>query len=83
LPLHKLRDLKENVDLVGILKLIWGLMDYKYRIQQFADQLADEMHGCDFYDLSVQLQDQVHGQAIEMWRDVEMEMVDRNRQEEI
>jgi len=51
-------------------------MDYKYRIQQFAEQLADEMHGCDFYDLSVQLQDQVYGQAIEMYKDEYDDMID-------
>ena len=51
-------------------------MDYKYRIQQFAEQLAEELHGCEFYNLTTQLQDEVYGQAVEMYKDEYTDMID-------
>jgi len=50
--------------------------DYKYQIQQFADRIAGEMHGCDFYELPAQLQDEVYGQAIEMYKAEYADMID-------
>ncbi len=52
------------------------MSDYKYRIRQFADQLAEEIHDCDFCELTAQLQDGVYGQAIEMYKNECADVVD-------
>jgi hypothetical protein len=43
--------------------------DYKWDIQVRAEQIAEDEHGCDFYDLSDELQDKVYQQATEGYAD--------------
>lgn len=54
--------------------------DYKYQIQQFAERIAGEIYGCDFYELSAQLQEEVYEQATEMYKDEYYDIIDMTRE---
>lgn len=44
-------------------------MDYKAEIQEFAEQMADELHGKDFYSLPQDEQQRVYDRAYQTWCD--------------
>ena len=52
-------------------------MDMKYRMFQIADELAYKEHGCGFYDLPKDKQDEVWARAEELWNDEQCDLADR------
>lgn len=53
------------------------MSDMKGEIQEIAEDIAWEEYGCDFYNLSEKLQNEVYGRAMEEWNDRQCDRADR------
>lgn len=57
------------------------MRDMKYEIHCIAERIANEKHGCDFYDLSKELQSKVWGKAEAEWNDKQIDKAEHMLEE--
>ena len=58
------------------------MSDYKFDMQLIAEQIAENRYGRDFYELPIELQIEVFGEATQEWSDRQADRADFLRKAE-